>query len=87
MHNENFSPSPKAYGRGYTFVKNMGYPTHGLVSNRLDARAKPLDHSISGCNSKKLVGLGYMNHNDNITSILDKLYSEEEPKYIPNLEN
>ena len=26
MHNENFTPSPKAYGRGYTFVKQMGYP-------------------------------------------------------------
>ena len=43
MHNENFTPSPNAYGRGYALVKKMGYAGHGPLSNRLDVRAKPLD--------------------------------------------
>ena len=59
MHNENFTPSPKAYGSGYTFVKKMGCPRHGPLSNRLEARAEPLDHGLFGCKSKKPVGLGY----------------------------
>ena len=46
QNNKFFSPSPKAYGRGYTLVKNMGYPRHGPLSHRLDARAKPLDHAL-----------------------------------------
>ena len=87
VHNENFTPSPKAYGRGYTFAKKMGYPGHGPLSNRLDARVEPLDHQFFGCKSKKLVGLGYVNHNKNVAPILDKLDSEEEQEYIPNLEN
>ena len=65
----------------------MGYLGHGPLSNRLDARAEPLDHGLFGCRSKKLVGLGYVNHNENVSPILDKLDSEEELGYIPNLEN
>ena len=61
MHNEKFTPSPKPYGRGYTFVKKMGYPRHGSLSNRLDARAKPLDHGLFEPKSKKSTGLGYVN--------------------------
>ena len=86
MHNENFTPSPKSYGWGYTFVKKMGYPRHGPLSNRLDARTKPFDYGLFRCKSKQLVVLGYANHN-NVSPILDKLHSEEEQEYIPNLEN
>ena len=42
MHNEYFTPSPNSYGRGYSFVKKMGYPGHGPLSKRLDARSNPL---------------------------------------------
>ena len=87
MHNENFTPSPKDYGRGYTFVKKMSFPRHGPLSNRLDARVEPLDHGLFKRKSKNLVGLGHVNHNNNIASILDKLESEEEQEYIPHLEN
>ena len=86
-HNENFTPPPNAYGGGYALVKKMGYPRHGPLSNRLDARAEPLDHGLFRCNSKKPVGLGYVNHNKNVASIIDKLDSEEEIEYMPNLEN
>ena len=65
----------------------MAYPRHGPLYNRLDARAKPLDHGLFGYKSKKPVGLGYVNHNKNVAPILDKLDSEEEQEYIPNLEN
>ena len=65
----------------------MGYPRYGPLSNRLDARAKSLDHGLFRCKSKKPVGLGYANHNKNISPILDKLDSEEETEYTPNLEN
>ena len=77
MHNENFSPSPKAYGRGYTFFKKMGYLEHGPLSDRLDARAEPIDHALFGHKSKEMIGLGYVNCNENITAILDKLDSED----------
>ena len=87
MHNEDFTPSPNAYGRGYSFVKKMGYPGHGPLSNRLDARAEPLDHQLFGCKSKKSVGLGYVDQSKNVSSILDKSDSEEEQEYIPNFEN
>ena len=60
--NENFTPSPMDYGRGYTFVKKMGYPGHGPLSNRLDARAEPLDRGLFGRNFEKPVGLRYANH-------------------------
>ena len=65
----------------------MGYPRHGPLSNRLDARAKPLHHGLFRCKSKNLVVLGYVNHNKNVVPILDKLDSKEEKEYIPNLEN
>ena len=55
MHNEKFTPSPKDCGRGYTFVKKNGYPVHGPLSNRLDARVEPLDHAPFGLKSKKPV--------------------------------
>lgn len=87
MHNENFSPSPKAYGRGHTFVKQMGYPRHGPLSQRLDARVEPLDHALFGCNSKKMVGLGFENDNKKTNPILDESNSEDELKYMPNLTN
>jgi len=58
MHNENFTPSPKAYGRGYSFVKKMGYTRHGPLSNRLDARDEPLDHGLFKHKSMNLVSLG-----------------------------
>ena len=70
--------------KGYDFVKKMGYHGHGPLSNRLDARAKPLDHQIFGCKSKNPVDLGYVDHSKNVASILDKLDSEEEQEYIPN---
>ena len=87
MHNEDFTPSPYAYGRGYALVKKMGYPGHGPLSKRLDARAKTLDHCLFWCNSKKSIGLGYVDHNKNFASNLDKSDSEEEQEYIPNSEN
>ena len=87
MHNEDFTPSPNAYGRGYVFVKKMDYPRHGPLSNRLDARAESLDHQIFGCKSKKSVGLGYVDQSKSVSSILDKSDSEEEQEYIPNSEN
>ena len=48
MHNEDFTPSLNAYARGYALVKKMGYLGHGPLSNRLDARAKSLDHGLFG---------------------------------------
>ena len=87
MRNEKLTPYPISYERGYTFVKKMGYPRHGPLSNRLDARAEPLDHGLFGCKSKNPVGLGYVNHNRNVAPILDKSDSEEDTKYILNLEN
>lgn len=48
LHNENFAPSPRAYGRGYTLVKNMGYPRHGPLSHQLDAKAEALNHALFG---------------------------------------
>ena len=60
IQNEDFTPSPNSYGRGYSFVKKMGYPRHGLISNRLDARVEPLDHQLFGCKSKQPVSLGYV---------------------------
>ena len=65
----------------------MDYPRHGPLSHRLDARAKPLDHVLFGSNSNERVGLGFANHNKNTTTILEKLDSEDEPEYVPNLEN
>lgn len=65
----------------------MIYPRHGSLSLRLNARAKPLDHVIFGCKSKKTVGLGFANHNKKTTPILEKLDSEDEPEYVPNLKN
>lgn len=87
MCNDNLSPSLKAYRRGFNCVKRIGYPRHGPLSNRLDARVKPLDHGLFRCKPKKLVGLGYEKDNENTTPILDKLDIEEEPEYTPNLEN
>ena len=65
----------------------MGYPGHFPLSHRLDARAEPLDLVHFGCMSKKTVGLGFANHNNNTTPILEKLDSEDEQEYIPNLTN
>lgn len=65
----------------------MGYPGHGPLSHRLDARAESLDPILFGHMSKEVVGLGFTNHNKNTTPILEKLDSEDELKYVPNLEN
>ena len=65
----------------------MGYPRHGPLSNRLDARAEPLDHGLFGCKSKKSVGLGNVDHSKNVAPILDKSYSEEDIECISTLEN
>ena len=87
QHNENFSPSPKYYGRGYTFVKKMGYPGYGPLSHRLDARAEPLNHDLFARKSKKPVGLGFMNNNKCTVPISDRRDSKDDTEYVPDLTN
>ena len=87
MHNENFSPSPKAYGRRHTFVKKMGYPRYGPLNHNLDASSEPLDHAKFGCKSKKPVGLGFEKCKKHTNPLFEQLESDDEPEYMPDLTN
>lgn len=50
--------SPKCYGKGYNFLKNMGYQGHGSLIGNKKSLIEPLSHT-EGHKTRDTLGLDF----------------------------